>query len=71
MGEKWNGGDVKLTTGGGQKVNILVKELEKYKDDKNKVILFTDRYIYLLKIFIFIPKKKKKKILFLFILNRF
>ena len=49
MGEKWNGGDVKLTTGGGQKVNILVRELEKYKDDKSKVILFTDRYIFRLR----------------------
>ena len=43
LGEEWKGGDVKLHTGGGQKVNILKRELEKYKNDEDKVILFTDR----------------------------
>ena len=43
LGTKWTGGDVKMHTGGGQKVNILKKELEKFKDDEDKIILFTDR----------------------------
>ena len=43
MGEEWKGGDVNLFAGGGQKVNILVRDLEKYKNDDKKVILFTDR----------------------------
>ena len=29
--------------GGGQKVNLLKKELEKYKADDNLIIMFTDR----------------------------
>jgi hypothetical protein len=44
LGEEWRGGNVLELPGGGQKLNILVRELEKYKNDENKVILFTDRY---------------------------
>lgn len=29
--------------GGGQKINLLKKEVVKYKDDPNKIIIFTDR----------------------------
>lgn len=43
LGVAWNGGDVQNTVGGGQKVNLLKAELLKYKDDKTKVIMFTDR----------------------------
>jgi hypothetical protein len=43
LGEEWRGGNVLELPGGGQKINILVRELEKYKDDEKKVILFTDR----------------------------
>ena len=43
MGEPWTGGDVKLHTGGGQKINILKRELEKHKNDEDLIILFTDR----------------------------
>jgi procollagen-lysine,2-oxoglutarate 5-dioxygenase, invertebrate len=32
------------STGGGQKINILRENLARYKDDKEKVILFTDSY---------------------------
>ena len=32
------------STGGGQKINILIKVLEAYKNDEEKVILFTDSY---------------------------
>ena len=44
MGEQWRGGDVKRFAGGGHKINILRAELQKYKDDKNKIIMFTDAY---------------------------
>ncbi|KAK3866303.1 hypothetical protein Pcinc_028164 [Petrolisthes cinctipes] len=44
MNQEWEGGDMTNDVGGGQKVNILKQELEKYKDDKNKVIIFTDSY---------------------------
>ena len=44
MGEEWRGGDVKRFAGGGHKINILKAELAKYKDDKDKIIMFTDAY---------------------------
>lgn len=31
------------TAGGGYKINLLRDALEQYKDDSNKIILFTDR----------------------------
>lgn len=43
LGQEWKGGDVNLFAGGGQKVNILLKELEKYKSNEKQIILFTDR----------------------------
>lgn len=46
MGEEWRGGDINLFAGGGQKVNILLRDLEKYKNDDKKIILFTDRYSF-------------------------
>ena len=30
--------------GGGHKINILRKALQKYKDDQNLIVMFTDRY---------------------------
>ena len=39
------GGDVKKYSGGGHKVNILVRELYKYRNDENKILLFTDRLV--------------------------
>ncbi|XP_030631845.1 multifunctional procollagen lysine hydroxylase and glycosyltransferase LH3 [Chanos chanos] len=44
LGEEWKGGDVAKTVGGGQKVRWLKKELQKHKDEKDKVILFVDSY---------------------------
>lgn len=44
MGVTWEGGDVQNTVGGGHKINLLKAELYKYKDDKNKIIMFTDSY---------------------------
>jgi hypothetical protein len=52
LNEEWKGGDVKRFTGGGQKVNILVRDLEKYKNNEKKIILFTDRYVFF-KFFLF------------------
>lgn len=42
MGQPWRGGDMRYA-GGAFKVNLLKEELEKYKDDEKKVIMFTDR----------------------------
>lgn len=44
LGEAWKGGNIKYTTGGGQKINILRENLVRYKDDKTKIILFSDSY---------------------------
>ena len=38
-----NGDDAKISLGAGQKINILVKELEKYKNDAGKIIFFAER----------------------------
>lgn len=47
MGEKWQGGDnIRLEAGGGWKVNLLKQALEKYKDDEEKIILFTDGLVF-------------------------
>lgn len=53
LGEKWEGGNVKKYRGGGQKINIMKKELEKYKDQKDKIIIFTDRFVLVLLSLIF------------------
>ena len=42
MGEQWLGGDM-TSVGGGQKVILLRKALEKYQKDENLVIMFVDR----------------------------
>jgi len=34
---------MKRSAGGGQKVNILVRELDKFKNDDQTILLFTDR----------------------------
>ncbi|KAI5096160.1 procollagen-lysine,2-oxoglutarate 5-dioxygenase 3 precursor, partial [Silurus meridionalis] len=44
LGEEWRGGDVAKTVGGGQKVRWLKKEMQKYKDKQDMVILFVDSY---------------------------
>ena len=43
LGEKWEGGNVRRFAGGGQKINLLKKELIKHKDNADKIIMFTDR----------------------------
>lgn len=43
IGLDWRGGDVANYAGGGHKVNILKKELEKYKDQEDLILMFTDR----------------------------
>lgn len=44
LGEKWKGGDVARTVGGGQKVRWLKQELLKHSDNPRLVILFVDSY---------------------------
>lgn len=45
FGQKWQGGsDIKNKPGGGWKINLLKTAIEPYKDDPNKIILFTDGY---------------------------
>lgn len=43
LGQEWRGGDVARTVGGGQKVRWLKKEMEKYADEEDMVIMFVDR----------------------------
>jgi hypothetical protein len=45
LGEKWEGGDVHNHAGGGHKINLFKKELLKHKDNTDKIIVFTDRYV--------------------------
>lgn len=42
LNEKWRGGDMN-SAGGGYKVNLLKKAIKDYKDDKDRIVLFTDR----------------------------
>lgn len=44
LGQEWKGGDVKRKPGGGFKVNLFKQALEPYKDDQDKIIVFTDAY---------------------------
>ncbi|KAM9584167.1 multifunctional procollagen lysine hydroxylase and glycosyltransferase LH3 isoform 1-T1 [Trichechus inunguis] len=44
LGREWRGGDVARTVGGGQKVRWLRKEMEKYADQEDMVIMFVDSY---------------------------
>ncbi|EZA59211.1 Procollagen-lysine,2-oxoglutarate 5-dioxygenase [Ooceraea biroi] len=43
LGETWRGGNM-LSLGGGYKVNLLKKALEKHRNDEKKIILVTDSY---------------------------
>jgi len=40
----WGGGDMVSDPGGGQKINLLIPELEKLKKDPNAIVLFVDGY---------------------------
>ncbi|CDW52628.1 procollagen lysine,2 oxoglutarate 5 dioxygenase [Trichuris trichiura] len=42
LGTKWNGGDVRRTIGGGQKIRLLRDYLAQYKHDQDLVVLFID-----------------------------
>ncbi|EHB01682.1 Procollagen-lysine,2-oxoglutarate 5-dioxygenase 3 [Heterocephalus glaber] len=44
LGKEWRGGDVARTVGGGQKVRWLKKEMEKYADQEDMIIMFVDSY---------------------------
>ena len=44
MDEEWLGGDVRVTTGGSHKINLLKEGLAEYKHRDDLVIFFTDRF---------------------------
>lgn len=44
MGEKWKGGDVGRSIGGGQKVRLLKEAMEALADQEDLVVLSVDRY---------------------------
>jgi len=46
LGQEWNGGDVRTSPGGGQKVNLVKTEMEQYKDETDKIVMFTDRSVF-------------------------
>ena len=46
MHQQWNGGDLVRKPGGGQKINLLKEALKEYKDQKDLVIMFTDRCLF-------------------------
>ena len=52
MGQDWKGGDVIRYPGGGQKVNLLKPVVEKWKDEKNTVVMFVDRYICVVNVYL-------------------
>lgn len=47
LGQEWEGGDVRVGPGGGQKVNLVREELEKLVKEKGSnddlIVMFTDR----------------------------
>ena len=47
MGQDWKGGDVIRYPGGGHKVNLLKPVVEQWKEEKNTVVMFVDRYLEL------------------------
>ena len=47
MGMEWRGGDIQRYPGGGFKINLLKPVLEKWKDQKETVVMFVDRYVYM------------------------
>ena len=44
LNETWNGNDMRISTGGGQKVNLLKKFLEKFDKNDEKLLVFSDCY---------------------------
>lgn len=45
MGQNWKGGDVLQYPGGGHKINLLRPVVERWKSEKNTVVMFVDRYV--------------------------
>ena len=43
MNQEWKGGDVMNFPGGGYKLNLLKVALQKYKDEEDTIIMFSDR----------------------------
>lgn len=42
-GMEWTGGEIEMKPGGGMKINLLKKAVEKYKDREDIALLVTDR----------------------------
>jgi hypothetical protein len=42
LDQPWKGGDMNFQ-GGGYKINLLKDALEPYKNDENRLVMFTDR----------------------------
>lgn len=45
MYEEWLGGPIEIHGGGGYKINLFRDALEPYKNDENKLVIFTDRHV--------------------------
>ena len=45
MGDAWEGGDMAMGTGGGQKVMLLRRAMEELKDEKDLIVMFVDRWV--------------------------
>lgn len=43
MGQEWRGGDIQTYPGGGFKLNLIKPLLEKWKDNKDIIVMFVDR----------------------------
>ena len=43
MGEEWKGGDVGCYPGGGQKIKLLKPVVREWEDEKDLIVMFTDR----------------------------
>lgn len=40
---EWTGGDIVRYPGGGQKINLLKPVVQEWQDEKDLIVMFTDR----------------------------
>ena len=45
MNQKWLGGDLATSPGGGYKIKLLIRCMKQFKDEKNLLVMFTDRLV--------------------------
>ena len=48
MGQDWRGGDIDRYPGGAHKINLLRPVVERWKDQADVVVMFVDRYIFVI-----------------------